>query len=230
MGRRLRTDEDSYRRRTPAGVPVRESASLERRKLLILACEGLKTERQYFEAWFTKLREAGKISPRSCVIAPHDHTNPTGVLADLVAYQSNGITCLDFEHKWIVIDRDEERTNGGGHTVQDFNDALTQAKKQGVKVAYSNPCFEFWFLLHYDLRDSSLHRDDLAKLLSQRMGVAYEKSDKGHFERLFPKIPIAIRNSVKLCQSDKRPPCDANPTTTVHELVGILIGMLNPAT
>jgi len=171
MGRKHRTSQDSYRRRTPAGVPVRESASLEKRKLMILACEGLKTERNYFDAWFDKLRIERKISPRSCVIAPHDHTNPTGVLADLVAYQSNGITFSDFEHKWIVIDRDEERTNGGGHTVLDFNEALNQAEKQGVSVAYSNPCFEFWYLLHYDFRDSALHRDDLAGLLSLFPGL-----------------------------------------------------------
>lgn len=229
MGRRLRGTEDQNRRRTPAGVPMRDSSSLEKRKLLILACEGLKTERYYFEAWFEKLRIERKISPRSCIIAPHGHTHPTGVLADLLGYRENGISCSDFEYKWIVIDRDEERTNGGGHTERNFNDALDQAKIKGVHVAYSNPCFEFWYLLHYEFRDSALHRDDLAGLLGERMGIAYDKSDKGHFGRLFLKVFTAIRNAEKLCQRDQRPPCEANPSTTVHRLIIFLNNMLEPA-
>lgn len=228
MARRSRSIEDTLRRRTPAGVPMRDATSLEKRKLLILACEGLKTERHYFESWFEKLRIERKISPRSCIIAPHDHTHPTGVLSDLLAYRECGISCDDFEHKWIVIDRDEERTNGGGHTAQDFNKALDQAKSKGVHVAYTNPCFEFWYLLHYEFRDSSLHRDSLASLLGQRMGIAYDKSDRSHFGRLLPKVSVAIRNAEKLCQHEQRPPCDANPSTTVHQLVILLKKMLGP--
>ncbi len=229
MARRSRPIQDTNRRRTPAGVPMRDTTSLEKRKLLILACEGLKTERHYFESWFEKLRIERKISPRSCIIAPHDHTNPSGVLSDLLAYRESGISSEDFEHRWIVIDRDEERTNGGGHTVQDFNDALDQAKIKGVHVAHTNPCFEFWYLLHFEFRDSALHRDDLARLLSQRMGITYDKSDKGHFGRLFPKVSTAIRNADKLCQRNQRPPCEANPSTSVHQLIIFLNKMLEPA-
>jgi len=229
MGRRPRTKEESKRWRSPAGVPMRDSTSLEKRQLLILACEGLKTERNYFDAWFEKLIRDRKISPRSCVIAPHGHTNPTGVLKDLLGYQLGGLEYSDFEQKWIVIDRDEERSNGGGHTLQDFNDAIKQAAVKGVNVAYSNPCFEFWYLLHYEFRESALHRDDLPGLLSQRMGVSYDKSDDGHFERLFPKVAFAIRNAEKLCQRDQRAPCEANPSTTVHRLVEFLNQIQEPA-
>lgn len=79
------------------------------RETIILACEGTKTEPLYFDAIFSDLKRNHKIAVGSLIIAEHHHTNPKGVLQDLLNhpdYQS-------FDHQWIVIDRDEERTNGG---------------------------------------------------------------------------------------------------------------------
>jgi hypothetical protein len=55
------------------------------RLLVLLACEGKNTERLYFEAFFAILKARSTISPASCVFAPHQHTNPTGVLEDLLS-------------------------------------------------------------------------------------------------------------------------------------------------
>ncbi len=74
-----------------------------------------------------------------------------------------------------------------------------------------------------------LFRQYLEVPLSQRMGVSYDKSDDGHFERLVPKVAFAIRNAEKLCQRDQRAPCEANPSTTVHRLVDFLNQIQEPA-
>jgi hypothetical protein len=41
---------------------------------------------------------------------------------------------------WVLFDRDDH---------QSIPDALRLAQKEGVRVAYSHPCFELWRLLHY---------------------------------------------------------------------------------
>ncbi|MFF0158839.1 RloB family protein [Streptomyces sp. NPDC005263] len=41
---------------------------------------------------------------------------------------------------WCLFDRDQHR---------DIPTAFARAKKAGVRVAYSHPCFELWRLLHY---------------------------------------------------------------------------------
>ena len=225
MGRRVGNNIPATRRtHNPPGVPIREAPSLSRRALVILACEGEKTERLYFEAWFAKLREARRLSPKSCVIAPHEHTNPTGVLADLQAYQHLGIDYEDFDHKWIVIDRDEVESGTGGHTKEDFNTVLSEAKKCGVEVAYSNPSFELWYLLHYNYRDTPIGRDELGKTLGALQGKAYDKADATQWNRLSAMTETAVRNAENLLRSKEGiVPSEANPSTTVHKLVRLLI-------
>lgn len=43
---------------------------------------------------------------------------------------------------WAVVDQDQHST---------LKDALALARREGVKVALSKPCFEVWLLLHHDL-------------------------------------------------------------------------------
>ena len=196
----------------------------EQRLLFILACEGEKTERYYFESWFARLRESQQLSARSCVIAPHGHTNPTGVLTDLLTYQDNGMSFKDFEQRWIVIDRDAERPGGGGHTLEDFNAALQQATtcKPTVSIAWSNPCFEIWYLLHFRFQNSGTDRDLIKAQLSKELGFPYEKNAPHLYDLTNGKLEDALRNAKRLHHnflSQKATADQANPCTTVYQLV-----------
>lgn len=201
------------------------------RLLVILACEGEKTERYYFESLFETLRKDQTLSSLSCVIAPHQHTNPTGVLKDLIGFRDAfGRTYKDYEHRWIVIDRDEERCGGGGHTLQDFNNAISGAKNNQpeVKVAWSNPSFEIWYLLHFQYRDTAIDRDQVITNLNHALSTNYEKNDPTMFTRLNPKRDDAIRNAKRLhdeAEIEEKRPAAINPGTTVYDLVNKL---LNP--
>ncbi len=53
-------------------------------KLVIIACEGTKTEPAYFQKLFDQLKQKHRLSRESCVIALHRHTDPPGVLQDLL--------------------------------------------------------------------------------------------------------------------------------------------------
>lgn len=188
------------------------------RPLLLIACEGEETEPNYLIAYFRELVDRKVISSRSYVIAPHGHTDPLGVLKDLMGFKQDGLKTEDFERKWIFIDRDEARTNeNSGHTVENFKSAIADARRAKVKVAWSNPCFELWFLLHFELRSTFVDRADLPNLLTKRLGFDYAKNNTLLYVSLRDKIQDALRNAEKLAGLNTAEPCDANPMTTVHE-------------
>jgi hypothetical protein len=210
---------------------------------IIIACEDSVSSPIYFRMIINKLIEAKVITQDSFVIAKQQHTNPTGVLADLKSHKdTNGKTYKDFENKWIVIDRDCERVNGGGHTAEDFNNALQNAKKKRsdlhVDVAYANDAFELWYLLHFEYRNTAISRDELiegviAKLKQldshkfsrlSRDNIKQANYAKLIYEVLLPKQEDAILNAERLLLSygnEHNPECN-NPATTIHKLVNIL--------
>ena len=189
---------------------------------VIIACEGSVTEKQYFQAIFDELVKNHNIAKTSLVIANHSHTDPKGVLADLEKALEND---SEFEHKWIVIDRDEVKPNGGGHDIENFNGAISSAKANSINVAYSNPSFEIWYLLHFEYRNTALTRDEVITELKKY--VDYEKNSKTIYSELLSSQKFAIKNAKKLeavhttfgrmLQS-----AIDNPSTTVYKLVELL--------
>lgn len=231
MGRK-KNDRSSRGKEQSRGANKRRESHLNQRLLVILACEDSKSSRYYFEALFDLLKIDRTITTTSCVFATHQHTNPTGVLTDLKVHRTvTGKTYKDYDHRWIVIDRDEERCGGGGHTLSDFNDALSQAEnnKPPVQVAWSNPCFEIWYLLHAQYRDAALTRDQLPALLKTQLGGIYDKADRSIFGRLPSDRKTACQRAKKLhlqAQQAGISPADSNPGTTVYELVELLEGLM----
>lgn len=217
----------------------RQKAIKEKRVDIIIACEDSVSAPTYFKLIVQKLLDDKLITPDSFVIATPNHTNPSGVLEDLKNYKvSNGKTYKDFKHKWIVIDRDVERVNGGGHSKEDFNLALQKAKKDKVEVAYSNDAFELWYLLHFDYIPTALLRDEINKRLIKRLqkrdqykfskldkeSIKEAKYTKHIYEELVEYQEDAIKNAKKLLESygnDHSPESD-NPVTTVYQLVEVL--------
>jgi len=114
---------------------------------IIIACEDSVSSPAYLNLIIKKLKSLRLITQDSEVI-PHDgSTHPTGILNNLKKYKNeHNKGYKDFEHKWIVIDRDIERVHGGGHTTEDFNNAIRNAKNTrsnlNINVAYANDSFE----------------------------------------------------------------------------------------
>ena len=210
---------------------------------IIIACEDSISSPTYFQMIINTLIEQKSITQDSFVIAKHKHTNPTGVLSDLKVYKDeNGKAYKDFDHKWIVIDRDSERVSGGGHNKEDFNNALKNAQSSrsnlNIEVAYSNDSFELWYLLHFEYRNTTISRDEIIKQVIKRLkeiepykfsklnknNMKQESYTKSIFETLKPLQSVAIRNAKKLLESyeDSHNPEKDNPYTRVHVLISIL--------
>jgi hypothetical protein len=211
-----------------------------RNKILsvIIACEDEASAPTYFKMIVKRLKENKFITQDSLVIADHKHNTPMGVLSDLINHKKDGKSYKDFEHKWIVIDRDVQRVNGGGHTKDDFNGALSSAKTKKVEVAYANDSYEFWYLLHFNPRTTAILRDEILKevikKLKEKNPIKFRDLDKENikneeytkliYEELLEFQPKAIKNAKNLLESygETHNPESDNPSTTIYKLVEIL--------
>jgi hypothetical protein len=207
---------------------------------ILIACEDSVSSPTYFKKIVQDLIDKRIITQDSFVIAKHKHTNPTGVLDDLIHYKQNkfGKTYEDFENKWIIIDRDTERVNGSGHTAKDFNEAISKSKAFNVNVAYANDSFELWYLLHFDYRDTAISRDKILEEVIKKLkaknpkefskltnrNIKNEEFSKKIFDELLSEQKKAIKFSKKLLASygSGHNPEKDNPSTTIHKLVELL--------
>lgn len=216
---------------------------------VIIACEDSVSSPTYFRMIIDKLIKAKKITQDSIVIVPHDgSTHPTGVLVNLKKYTNQyGKTYKDFDHKWIIIDRDIELVNAGGHTAEDFNNAIHNAKNRikalHVDVAYANDAFELWYLLHFEYRTTAIIRNEIVEQLIKKLkeiephkfsnlnrdNIKQANYAKLIFETLQNRQSIAIDNATRLLNSygENHNPENDNPSATIHQLVILLNEIAN---
>jgi len=188
--------------RSPKYERKQDARKLKQRFLIV--CEGTKTEPNYFRSFRV---------PKDVVKVKGLGRNPS----QLVDYASQlNDEDGDYDRVWCVFDRDS-------WTLQDFNSALSSAKNKGVEIAYSNPKFELWYLLHFDYCDSAIPPEKYDSKLSSYMGKAYEKNNKNMYELLRDRQKKAIERAEQLLeQYDPVNPAKDNPSTTVHQLVKAL--------
>lgn len=125
---------------------------------------------------------------------------------------------LKIDECWVVFDKDNYGIN--------FDEAIRLAQKEGLRAAYSNECFELWFLLHFIPLNSAISRDDYNKKITQNLKkITRNKSIKYYkkfniYSYIKDKEMMAIKNAESLLKG-----CvgkvfsKQNPSTTVHLLV-----------
>jgi len=106
-------------------------------------------------------------------------------------------------------------------------------KARGYIVAWSNECFELWFLLHFNYQCTDLTRDEYFEKLSEIISTKskkkqkYNKEDPNNFELLmeYGSLKNAIRNAERLLQESIGEKSYANkkPATNVVEIVNELL-------
>jgi RloB-like protein len=171
----------------------------------LIVCEGKKTEPYYFKSFRV---------PKAVVAIEGAAGDPTRLVNSAYKLANED----EYDQVWCVFDRDE-----GAWTAQNFNNALQNAKTYGFHVAYSNECFELWYILHFEFLNTGLPRSDYEDKLSELLGVKYRKNDPTIYQQLLAKQQIAIKYARKLLESySSIDPERNNPSTTVHLLVEAL--------
>ncbi|MFN3309754.1 MAG: RloB family protein [Anaerolineales bacterium] len=107
-----------------------------------------------------------------------------------------------------------------GFPEQDYLATLQKARKENIRVAYSNEAFEIWLILHFCYQDTAIPRNQYADILTRYLG-SYRKNQTDLYEKLLPYQAEAIRNAERLMNSyfPNHNPARDNPCTTVHLLV-----------
>lgn len=122
----------------------RRKGQLKPRKRILLICEGTETEPAYFNA----LRQRLKISTLEVEICGGKGRNAPISLVDYAVEKKvknaqdvrRGLSAV-YDEIWCVFDVD-------GH--ESIDRAVVKAGDNGISLAISNPCFEYWILLHYE--------------------------------------------------------------------------------
>ena len=186
---------------------------------VIIACEGSKTERGYFE----EIRKSMRLPTLHIFVVHPNATDPRSIVRAAIEYRRErkaDKTWTAGDEAWAVFDGDEHMLSNPAN----WNDALQTARNNQIQLAVSNPSFEFWYLLHYQEHGGNLSRQDALRLLRRHI-ENYEKADKLWPVPLEPLTAEAIQRAKQLArraEADGLKP-HSNPCTGVCELVESLL-------
>lgn len=126
----------------------------------LIICEGVNTEPDYFNAF--RLTSAN-------IKAVGQGLNTVGLVQKALRMkEEERKKGREYDQCWVVFDKDD-------FPDRDFNRAIGMAEAGGMRVAYSNQAFEYWFLLHYNLVQGPMHRNQYETKLSGLLGFSYNK-------------------------------------------------------
>ena len=187
----------------------RKPASQFPRSVIRIYTEGKKTEPNYFNAIKDELK---RNEIEIIVDGRGDHT--LSLVEWVINKKENERNDPAFVTEWwVVFDKDEHL---------DFNHAIELAEKNKIQVAYSNECFELWFILHFEYLQTAINRKAFNTKLTKLLSRKYEKNSN-IYSIIKEKEAFAIKNAKKLeemhLSENRVNQALRNPSTTVYKLV-----------
>lgn len=140
---------------------------------------------------------------------------PWQVVDHAINFKNSEISEKDEDQVWCVFDVDSFLKQDP----DSFLKSLKKAKENHINIACSNPCFELWPMLHFELIESAMSAQDYQKklkVLFKGIGVDYKKNCEGLFSKLLDKQTTAITRAKKISKEEN---IETNPSTTVFRLV-----------
>ena len=195
---------------------LRRRPRIQPRTRILIVCEGVATEPEYFEEFCRDLRAVVELvvddrggSPKTLVERAVEEKR----VADRSAKRS-GDPNARYSEIWCVFDVD-------AHPL--VPEAKEQARAHGIRTAVSNPCFELWLLLHFQDQTAFIERND-AQAACRRHMPGFRKH--APYELLRDRYDAALARAIDLGQRnvlDGEP--DKNPSTGVGSLTEAIRSM-----
>lgn len=138
----------------------------------------------------------------------YEVTHVVSDISDII--KDSGLTYAEeFDQICLIIDRDRESFLATPENNQ-YEYVMEKCKEKGFQLCITNPCFEFWLLLHFN----EVFELDIDKLLDnpkvtskrryaeQQLHRIYPKYKKSSYqaEELVKNIDNAIENEKKFCE------------------------------
>lgn len=146
----------------------RESNSKEKEKIFILAFEGNKTEDKYFSEFKNSPKFNDELIYLHLLGREKDDTNsaPIHVYKKLKKEAKEEYNFNKNDELWMIIDTDRWKN------IPEIIEACTKA--ENMFVAVSNPCFEFWLLLH--IKDISEFTEEELNLILENQKISRKRT------------------------------------------------------
>ena len=184
--------------------------------IIVIGCEGKnQTEQNYFKE-FNQTQKNYTILP-----ARGNSTDPKGSVEDTInSMQKSKMEPKEGDLAFCLFDSDTDAKKQ-----EQIDQAVSRAKQKGIEVLLSVPCFEVWFLQHFQYSTGQLTGNQAIRALKKFI-PEYEKS-KSVFFQLESSVDIAVDHAKRLekhhdelgirSKSLKR-----NPSTEAYKLVELL--------
>ncbi|MFG1879975.1 RloB family protein [Sphaerisporangium sp. NPDC049003] len=167
---------------------------------VLIVCGAAETEKQYLEGVKRLYR-----NPDVAVKIKTRDKSPLDVVRYAAAFSKSNKN--DFDEVRAVFDVDEF----------DITEAVREAATSDVNVAVSNPCFEFWLLLHFVNRRGHLSSYKQVRALLCGHLQDYDKA-RLDFARLEDKIDLACERAKEIDEMREKP--YANPSSGMWRVIG----------
>ncbi|RPI73127.1 MAG: RloB domain-containing protein [Desulfobacteraceae bacterium] len=193
-------------------------------KTILVVTEGEKTEPIYL----ISLRNQLKLHAADIQIINAPGTDALTIVNEAISRrdkrkrEAKNDCTVPYDSAWAVFDTERADSNPKLH------DALQLARSREIKVALSNPCFEFWILLHDTLTTAQFANcAEVIRRIKTGFNPGYEKSNPTASEYL-SKIQTAVPNSEFCRRHHVASGGDGNPSTDVDLLVRELNEVTRP--
>ena len=175
-------------------------------------CEGEKTEIHYFNHLKSDLR----ILKLKVKVNASDDKNALGIIKYALNFLKHNRDYVPGDIIACVFDRDQNSS-------EELEGAKKLASNEGIEIIFSNPCFEFWILSHFECYNRQLNKEILKRKLISCLGK-YDKNDHLLYENTKEHISDAIKFSKDVISMHENNGVeiisrDSNPSTLVHQLI-----------
>ena len=202
------------RRRNRDRKPGRRSPFREPIKIILIVCEGEKTEPQYFDGFSRACQ-----NPRVEIQLASEHGVPKTLVECAKRHKKDREAQgnrerdenLAYDSVWCVFDVDDHP-----HVA----DAKQMARDNDIHLAISNPCYELWLLLHFRESPGMQPRNKLQRTLKSHVPnydkhVEYSTYSAG-YEQAFSRAKRMDESAENEGDSGR------NPTTGVYKLTELM--------
>ncbi len=192
-------------------------------KSILIVCEDGKSSPAYFMKFRGKLHLSSvnvEVCGKECGSAPKSVVD----FAKEKKFKVKTSTVRDdYDDIFCVVDVDDHPS---------LKDAIQKARDNDLKLIISNPCFEYWYILHFERTGEAYSsRTQLYKNLEKHLGHEYNKSGCEFFEIVYQRTETSIKNSKEILCSQWHNEEDlrqCNPSTHVHRVVECIEGIAGP--
>ena len=215
----------------------RSNASFDRRlgqrqprQCLLIVCEGVQTEPTYFETLRRELKltlvevqvegyGAAPISVVNRALASREERRQEAKNAQ----RKGQFSPPPFDEVWCVFDIEKPAKNPS------FKPAVNKAQSNNLKLAISNPAFEYWYLLHFrETAQPFANATELMRALKDKDCLPNYEKNLNVCDLLFVHTDVAIERADRLLFDHPDAGSDfPNPSTLVYKLVKKLKDMIH---